>query len=67
MESCLIEALKGIDTAGVFDSQNEREEILINVVMGDQSDEDMIRIARQLNTLPQVEKIESQLYAIHRN
>ena len=58
IESCVISALKELDQRGVFGTEEERKEIVLNFVMGDQDNEDRIRLASLLNTTEQLESYE---------
>lgn len=60
IESCVGEALLELDNNGVFGREGTGD-ILLNFVMGDQSDEDRIRIAKLLNSAEQVANYEADI------
>lgn len=55
IDNCLLNALQRIDADGVFGGTNERRNVLVNLLLGDQSDEERIRFARRLNSPAAVE------------
>jgi hypothetical protein len=53
--------LRELDREGLFGSGDMRRQILLGIWMGDQSDEDRIVFAEQLNPLPLVEIFKREL------
>lgn len=49
IENCLIQAMKELDAAGVFGTPEERAQVTLGIMMGDQSTEDRIRFVKALN------------------
>nr|WP_086940539.1 DUF4303 domain-containing protein [Thaumasiovibrio occultus] len=63
IENCMIEALSELDSMGVFGTGEVRSQVLVNLVMGDQSDEDRIRFAQRLNSPEQVASLRDEMEA----
>jgi hypothetical protein len=63
---CVANALKRIDAEGAFGRDNERKNVVVNLLMGDQSDEDRIRFATQVNPPESLEMLKHDLEASRR-
>ena len=61
IENCILGALSELDKLGVFGTEQERKKVLINFVMGDQSNEERIFFAKKLNSLSQIESFVNEL------
>jgi hypothetical protein len=59
-------ALKRIDADGIFGSGEERKRVLVNLLMGDQSDEDRIGFAERVNPAESVKMLKQDLEAASR-
>ena len=58
-----VEALQQLDRDGAFGRDAEREQLVLGVWKGDQSDEERIEFARQLNPKPVVQRFVRELTA----
>ena len=56
-----VDVLKQLDAEGVFGQQQRRNAIVLNVVMGSESDEERIKYARLLNPSPTVLSYQAEL------
>lgn len=49
VEECFAQALRRIDATGIFGQGDERDGVVVNLLMGDQSDEARIEFAHRVN------------------
>lgn len=61
VDACFAEALKRIDAEGVFGRDEERKDVVVNLLMGDQSDEARLAFARRVNPPESVKMLERDL------
>jgi hypothetical protein len=66
LEDCFAKALRRIDTDGIFGRDAERKKVVVNLLMGDQSDEDRIGFAERVNPAESVEMLRQDLAAANR-
>jgi hypothetical protein len=66
VRSCFANALKRIDADEVFGCGEERKMVLVNLLMGDQSDEDRIGFAERVNPPESVKMLKHDLEAARR-
>ncbi len=66
VRACVASALKRIDAEGVFGRGDERKKVVINLLMGDQSDEDRIGFAERVNPPESVKMLKQDLDAASR-
>jgi hypothetical protein len=64
VEEAFLSALKQLDTEGRFGTPAERDQVVINLLMGDQSDEDRTRLASELNPPEVVARFTEELAAM---
>ena len=57
---------KKIDAEGLFGSGEERKQVVVNLLMGDQSDEDRLEFAERVNPPESVEMLRQDLEAADR-
>jgi len=63
---CFANALKRIDAEGVFGRGENRKKVVVNLLMGDQSDEDRINFAERVNPSESVKMLKQDLKAASR-
>ena len=56
-----INVLKRLDAEGLFGRDDQRNAITLNILMGDQSDEEMLKYAKLLNPPPAYERFRKEL------
>ena len=61
LDSIFIDVLKQLDAEGVFGRGEHRESVVVNLLMGDQSDESRLAYAKQLNPREAYQKLEQDL------
>lgn len=66
IEVCFANALKRIDKEGIYGRGDERKKVVINLLMGDQSDEVRIGFAGQVNPPESVKMLKQDLHAASR-
>ena len=66
VRTCFAKALKRIDAEGVFGRGDERKKVVVNLLMGDQTDEDRIGFAERVNPSESVKMLKQDLEAASR-
>src|ERR1043166_3954745 len=66
VRNCFAKALKRVDADGVFGRGEERKKVVVNFLMGDQSDEDRIGFAESVNPAESVKMLKRDLEAARR-
>jgi hypothetical protein len=66
VRGCFANALKRIDAHEVFGRGEERKKVVVNLLMGDQSDEDRIGFAESVNPAESVKMLKQDLEAVRR-
>lgn len=64
VEEAFLGALKQLDKEGRFAAPTERAQLVLNLLMGDQSDEERTRLAAELNPPEVVARFTKELSAI---
>ena len=67
VHDAFIRALHRLDESGVFGTAEEREAVIVNLLLGDQSDEDRLDYAARLNSESQVKKLAIEFEDGHRS
>jgi len=63
---CFANALKRIEEDGIFGRGEERKQLVVNLLMGDQSDEDRIGFAERVNPSESIKLLKEDLEAANR-
>lgn len=66
VRGCFANALKRIDAKSVFGNGNDRKRVVVNLLMGDQSDEDRLTFAERVNPSESVKMLKHNLEAASR-
>ena len=66
VRACFANALKRIDAEGVFGRGEDRRKVVVNLLMGDQSDEDRIGFAERVNPAASAKMLKEDLKAASR-
>jgi len=66
VSTCFANALRRIDTDGAFGRGEERKQVVVNFLMGDQSDENRIGFAERVNPVESVKMLKQDLEAARR-
>ncbi len=61
LDSIFLDVLKQLDAEGVFGRGEHRASVVVNLLMGDQSDESRLAYAKQLNPREAYQKLEEDL------
>lgn len=66
VRNCFANGIKKIDAEGIFGRGEERKKVMVNLLMGDQSDEDRIEFAERVNPLESINMFKEDLEAARR-